>query len=109
MSLVTSLDKELEVRAVMTSGCVAEMEITVLGRDRAALAPTWEQEESFTPDQIWEQMIRQAWLDIVNTINRDKALYGIKLQPLELDPLMPEPININEDMAGYHVRHNTLF
>ena len=53
-------------------------------------------------------MIRQAWLDIVNTINRDKALYGIKLQPLELDPLMPEPINISEDMAGYHVSHNTL-
>ena len=45
MSLVTSLDKELEVRAVMTPGCVAEMEVTVLGRDRAALAPTWEQEE----------------------------------------------------------------
>ena len=107
MILVTSLDKELEVRAVMTSGCVAEMEVTVLGRDRAALAPTWEQEESFTSDQIWEQMIRQAWLDIVNTINRDKALYGIKLQPLELDPLMPEPINISEDMAGYHVRHST--
>ena len=40
MTLVTSPSEELEVRAVMTPGCVAEMDITVLGRDRAALAPT---------------------------------------------------------------------
>ena len=44
---------------------------------------------------------------------RKAALYAglspdaqIKLQPLELDPLMPEPINISEDMAGYHVSQN---
>ena len=53
-------------------------------------------------------MIRQAWLDIVKTINRDKALYGIGLKPLHLDPLMPEPIVINDDMAGYHVRKTAL-
>ena len=34
---------------------------------------------------------------------REKALYGIGLKPLLLDPLMPEPIVINDDMAGYHV------
>ena len=56
------------------------------------------EEEIFTSDQIWEQMIRQAWLDIVNTINRDKAIYG-----LNLDPLLGVPISISEDMAGYHV------
>ena len=39
VSLVTSPSEELEVRAVMTPGCVAEMDITVLGRDRAALSP----------------------------------------------------------------------
>ena len=48
-------------------------------------------------------MIRQAWLDIVQTINRDKALYGINLRPLLLDPLLGVPISISEDMAGYHV------
>ena len=46
---------------------------------------------------------RQAWLDIVRTINKDKALYGIKLTPMELDPLLAEPIAISEDMAGYQV------
>ena len=48
-------------------------------------------------------MIRQAWLDIVNTINRDKAIYGLNLRPLLLDPLLGVPISISEDMAGYHV------
>ena len=45
----------------------------------------------------------QSWLDIVNTINRDSALYGIGLAPLQLDPLMPEPINIDQEMVGYQV------
>ena len=62
-----------------------------------------QEEEIFTSDEIWEQMIRQAWLDIVNTINRDKALYGVNLQPLMLEPLLGVPISISEDMAGYHV------
>ena len=48
-------------------------------------------------------MIRQAWMDIVNTINRDKALYGVNLKPLMLEPLLGVPISISEDMAGYHV------
>ena len=48
-------------------------------------------------------MIRQAWLDIVNTINRDHAIYGLNLRPLRLDPLLGVPISISEDMAGYHV------
>ena len=62
-----------------------------------------QEEEIFTSDQIWEQMIRQAWLDIVKTINRDKAIYGLNLRPLLLDPLLGVPISISEDMAGYHV------
>ena len=62
-----------------------------------------QEEQVFTPDEIWEQMIRQAWLDIVQTINRDKALHGINLRPLLLDPLLGVPISISEDMAGYHV------
>ena len=73
-----------------------------LGKGTAAIEEKEETEFS-TGDEIWEQMIRQAWLDIVKTINRDKALYGINLRPLLLDPLLAEPIKISEDMAGYHV------
>ena len=102
IALLNSPDGELEAKVVMTAGCVAKMDITLLGSGRAALEIGGE-EEKYTSDEIWEQMIRQAWIDIVKTINRDKALYGIPLTPMELDPLMAEPIAISEDMAGYHV------
>ena len=93
----------------------------MVGRGRAALRAVAEL-ETFDADEIWEQMIRQvrergkmgremsrdtvywqAWLDIVTTINRDRALYGVSLAPLHLDPLLAQPIAINDDMAGYHV------
>ena len=51
----------------------------------------------------------QSWLDIVNTINSDSALYGIGLAPLQLDPLLPEPINIDQEMVGYQVRCHVGF
>ena len=50
----------------------------------------------------------QAWLDIVTTINRDRALYGVSLAPLQLDPLLAQPIAIKDDMAGYHVGYTRL-
>ena len=103
LSLQENIKAELEVKAVMTAGCVARMDITVVGEGKSSLMKTEEKEDIFTSDEIWEQMIRQAWLDIVKTINKDKALYGINLRPLLLDPLMPKPIVISEDMAGYHV------
>merc|ERR1712123_60523 len=95
-TLLESPDGELEVRAVMGPGCSAGVKIEVLGKHMAQM-------EIVNVDEVWEQMIRQAWLDIVKTINRDKSLYGIGLTPLLLDPMMPEPIVISEDMAGYHV------
>jgi len=48
-------------------------------------------------------MIRQAWLDIVSSINRDKALYGIKLEPMLVDPLMKDPIFVNTSLLGYEI------
>lgn len=102
VALIDSLDGEMEVKVLMSPGCISRMDLTLLGKGRASIKPE-KDEEQFTPDAIWEQMIRQAWLDIVRTINKDKALYGIKLTPMELDPLLAEPIAISEDMAGYQV------
>ena len=97
----------------------------MVGRGRAALRAVAEL-ETFDADEIWEQMIRQvreaeggagditrycvlqAWLDIVTTINRDRALYGVSLAPLHLDPLLAQPIAIKDDMAGYHVGYTRL-
>ena len=103
VALKENMDGELEVKALMTPGCHSTLDLILTGEDRGAMFQPEEKEDIFSSDHIWEQMIRQAWLDIVKTINKDKALYGVELRPLLLDPLMPEPIAISEDMAGYHV------
>merc|ERR1711970_803191 len=102
-TLVESPDGELEVRVVMGPDCHSIVKMEVLGKHAAQMEIVNVDDEVYVADEIWEQMIRQAWLDIVKTINREKALYGIGLKPLLLDPLMPEAIVINDDMAGYHV------
>jgi len=102
-SLIESPDGELEVRAVMGPDCLSTLNIEILGKFQAEMPTLREDLDIYTKDEIWEQMIRQSWLDIVRTINRDHALYGIGLSPLELDPLMPEPIVIDQEMVGYQV------
>jgi hypothetical protein len=34
---------------------------------------------------------------------RDRALYGVSLEPLQVDPLLNEPIAINTTLLGYEV------
>jgi len=48
-------------------------------------------------------MVRQAWLDILDEINIKKTLYGIGVDPLHMDPLLPEPINIKTSLVSYDV------
>jgi len=103
-ALVTSPDGELQVRAILGPDCLSRLEVQVLGSYQAKMLVLAPDEDVYTGDEIWEQMIRQAWLDIVNTVNRDQALYGLPLAPLLLDPLLPEPININQEMVGYQVQ-----
>jgi len=102
-ALVYSTDGEFQVRAVMSPNCLSNLTVEVLGMFKAEMPIVAPDEDIYTGDEIWEQMIRQSWLDIVRTINRDSALYGIGLAPLYLDPLMPEPIHINQEMVGYQV------
>jgi len=102
--IVSSPNSELEVRAEMGTGCLTELNIQILGKrsaelDESDLGIT----EAKTPDEVWEQMIRQSWFDIVKSINRDKGLYGIHMEPLLIDPLMKDPIYVNTSVLGYDV------
>jgi hypothetical protein len=36
-------------------------------------------EEAYSSDEVWEQMIRQAWMDIVRSINR-YTLFNVTLK-----------------------------
>merc|ERR1719402_510263 len=106
-------DGQFQVKARLDSGCTASLDITLLGRHGSALLsdprlevdrlPYYGRRPGFTRDEIWEQMVRQAWLDYVDTINRERRLYGVGLEPLYLDELLPEAITVNESMLGYQL------
>ena len=85
----------VEVRATITTGCLATLNLTLVDSEPG--------QRDMQADEIWEQMVRQAWRDIVLTVNRDRALYGVGLAPLELDPLLPQQLTVNTDLAGYAV------
>ncbi|XP_023319732.1 uncharacterized protein LOC111694907 isoform X2 [Eurytemora carolleeae] len=103
-SIVESPDSQLEVYGEMESGCITSLTLQILGRRAGKLADTdLGLKESRVPDEVWEQMIRQAWLDIVVAVNRDRALYGIGLEPLYVDPLMDQPVYVNTSLLGYEI------
>jgi len=102
-SWVESPDGELEVLVEMGPDCLSKLKVQVLGRHKSAIDVLEADSDVYTSDEIWEQMIRQAWLDIVKTINRDKALYGVGLVPMYVDSLMNEAIVIKEEIVGYQV------
>ena len=69
-TLVESPDGELEVRLVMGPDCHSTVKMEVLGKHAAQMEIVNVVDEVYVAGEIWEQMIRQAWLDIVKTINR---------------------------------------
>merc|ERR1711922_67352 len=89
----------------MGSGCLTDVSIKLLGeRDSALEDFDIGFGEEKTPDEVWEQMIRQSWLDIVSSINKDRSLYGIGLEPLMIDPLVKEEIYVNTSSLGYEIQ-----
>ena len=53
-----------------------------------------------TEDQVWSSMVRLAWLDYIARINRDKAVYGQPLDPLEM---LDTSFNLSQSILGYQV------
>ena len=51
-------------------------------------------------DQVWSSMVRLAWLDYIARINRDKAVYGQPLDPLEM---LDTRFNLSQSILGYQV------
>eukprot|EP00096_Caligus_rogercresseyi_P005989 TRINITY_DN22105_c0_g1_i1.p1 TRINITY_DN22105_c0_g1~~TRINITY_DN22105_c0_g1_i1.p1 ORF type:complete len:324 (-),score=29.90 TRINITY_DN22105_c0_g1_i1:150-1121(-) len=62
---------------------------------------TKEPEEVRIHDQIFEKLIEQIWIDYQTALNNDKGLYGIQLDPLDVDSKLPEPIDLATTGAGY--------
>ena len=53
-------------------------------------------------DLVWEAMMKTAWEDYIHRLNRDQALYGVQLDPLELGLLLEED-GMEFDILGYSV------
>jgi len=61
-------------------------------------------EEVWVKDVVWEAMVTTAWMDYITRLNRDKALYGVTLEPLELALLTgQETLTLERSILGYQV------
>jgi len=61
-------------------------------------------EEVWVRDVVWEAMVTTAWMDYITRLNREKALYGVTLEPLELALLTgQETLSLERSILGYEV------
>jgi len=54
-------------------------------------------------DQVWEGMVQTAWLDYITRLNKEKELYGLKIEPFQLSNVMEDELYISQTMLGYQV------
>ena len=59
--------------------------------------------ELLTEDKVWTSMVRLAWEDYIARINRDQAVYGQSLEPLEMSNLLDTSLNLSQSVLGYEV------
>ena len=52
-------------------------------------------------DPIFKRLIAQVWSDYQYKLNQEQELYGIAMDPLEIDPILPKPIDDSYSGAGY--------
>jgi len=61
-------------------------------------------EEVWVRDVVWEAMVTTAWVDYITRLNREKALYGVTIEPLELALLTgQERLTLERSILGYQV------
>jgi len=60
-------------------------------------------EADLKSDGVWEKMVNVAWLDYITTINREKELYGVSVEPLELSPILGNNVKISRTILAYQV------
>ena len=58
-------------------------------------------EEIRYDDPIFKRLIAQVWADYQYKLNQEGELYGILIDPLEVDSKLPKPINDSYSGSGY--------
>lgn len=54
-------------------------------------------------DKLFERLFSQIWFDYQTKLNYEKALYGLVVDPLDIDALLPEPVSLNQSSSAYQV------
>ena len=52
-------------------------------------------------------MVRGAWLDYVDTVNRERELYGVVVEPLQVEAVMEDEIYLTQSVLQYQVTRET--
>lgn len=52
-------------------------------------------------DPIFERLIAQVWSDFQYKLNQEAELYGVQLDPFDVDAKLPEPIDLKQQGTGY--------
>jgi len=81
----------------------AHSNLTVPDFGSEELESLLEEEGVRVRDLVWEGMVKTAWLDYITRINKDKELYGLKIEPLRLSHVMEDELYISQTMLGYQV------
>jgi hypothetical protein len=54
-------------------------------------------------DQVFERLFAQVWSDFQYKLNNEAQLYGVVLDPFDVDAKLPQPIDIKQQGSGYNV------
>ena len=95
------LQSLLSLSLVLLGQC-EELDIAWLDQDEEV--SVWNSSSVLlTEDQVWTSMVRLAWEDYIARINRDKAVYGQPLDPLDMSNMLDTSFNFSQSILGYEV------
>ena len=60
-------------------------------------------ESEMVEDRVWTSMVRLAWEDYISRINRDRAVYGVVLDPFNMTSMVDNSLNLSQSLLGYQV------
>ena len=55
-------------------------------------------------DPVFERLIAQVWSDLQYKLNHESQLYGVVLDPFDVDAKLPRPIDIEQNGGGYSAK-----
>ena len=58
-------------------------------------------EEPKFHDALLSRILSQSWMDFQTKVQEDSSLYGVLIDPLDIDALVEKPVEVNQASASY--------